>query len=220
MPPSLISRFDLIFILTDNPSPEKDLALADFIVGVHQRGEYKAAKEGSRDETAIPEVELGEDLDENRYRPPYEKEMLRKYVAYAKRLSPYMSNEVRKMIVDEFVAIRGAGGEGTIAITARQLEAFVRLSEASARMRLSRTVDKQDAQRAISLVRFYLKTIADDGRGGYDVDMFASSMTHNERTDTQIIRGIISAGSGSSGIHINDIISEAEDNGISRDETL
>lgn len=205
MPPSLISRFDLIFILTDNPDPAKDLALADFIVGVHQRGEYKAAKEGARDETAIPEVDLGDDTGD-RYRPPYEKDILRKYVAYAKRLSPYMSNEVRKMIVDEFVSIRGSGGEGNIAITARQLEAFVRLSEASARMRLSRTVDKKDAERAISLVRYYLRTIADDGRGGFDIDRLASNYSHDERTNSQVILGIVRATGGTSGASLTNII--------------
>lgn len=215
MPPSLISRFDLIFVLTDRPNPDKDHALADFIVGVHQMGEYKAAKEGASDETAIPPVEITTAQDSERYRPPYKKEMLRKYVAYAKRLTPYMSDDIRKMIVDEFVSIRSMGSDGTIAITARQLEAFVRLSEASARMRLSRTIDRQDAQRAISLVRFYLNTIASDGHGGLDIDSFASAYDHNDRTDMQVILAIIRSSGGSSGIHIDDIIAEAGENGIS-----
>ena len=213
LPPALISRFDLIFVLTDESNKENDRRLAEFIVGVHQRGEI--LNNGAED-AKIEGVDVAEVLSKTeKYVPYYDREVIRKYISYAKRFSPYMTDEVRKAIVDKYVEIRGQGGDGKITITARQLEALVRLSEASARMRLSPKVEKEDSDRAIRLFEYYLRCMADEN-GNLDYDSFGNTMDSNDRNVNQVVERIIQA-KGKEGISFLDIVEEAGSMGWERE---
>lgn len=75
-------------------------------------------------------------------------------------------------------------------ITARQLEAFVRLSEASAKMRLSRVVNDVDANRAVDLVEEYLRRIAGNDEGGFDIDKIATGISSKDRNKIDVVRSI------------------------------
>ncbi|MDR0309353.1 MAG: minichromosome maintenance protein MCM, partial [Candidatus Methanoplasma sp.] len=170
LPPALMSRFDLIFVLTDKPNAKADRELTAHILNVHRRGQ---ARQMGEDLSLVVGVDINKIRNEtDNVKPVYEQEIMRKYVAYSKRIVPVMTDKAMSMIEDDYLSIRamGTGDNASVPITARQLEAYVRLSEASARMRLSRTIEKEDADRAVKLVGYYLgRLLAPDG-GQWDID--------------------------------------------------
>ena len=200
LPTTLLNRFDLIFPMRDLPDKDKDEKLAGFILQLHQSAEKK--------ETEI------------------ESEMIKKYVSYARRkIYPRLTDVARKEIQDFFVSMRnlGAGEEGvrTISISPRQLEALIRLSEASARSELRDKVQKKDAKKAIELVHYCLSQIGiDPDTGKIDIDRLATGISASERSDIVVIREIITELEKILGktIPVEDIEREAEIKGISRDK--
>ncbi len=188
LPPALMSRFDMIFVLTDKPNVTLDKNITDHILMAHQRGQARMYPAGANvDGINVDEIISRSDL----IKPIYTIEMLRKYVAYSKRLTPIMTDEAKAIVQDSYLRIRKMGNGGnSVPITARQLEAFVRLSEASARMRLSTTVTDVDANRAVDLVEYYLKKIAGNDDGGFDIDKIASGVSSKDRNRLSIVRDI------------------------------
>ena len=140
LPPALLNRFDLIFPIKDLPEETKDTQLAKHILSLHQ--------------------------DPDQFTAELSTNFLKKYIAYAKQhIHPRLTTEAMTEMQRYFVEIRNKGGveEGVlraIPISARQLDALVRLSEAAARMRLSNTVEVQDAQKAIELLEYSLLRLA------------------------------------------------------------
>ncbi|MDD1771805.1 MAG: ATP-binding protein, partial [Methanomassiliicoccales archaeon] len=139
MPPALLSRFDLIFALTDKPNAVKDLRIAEHILKGHVRGELRVVPNPE----TIKGIDYQRIMEEtNVLKPIFDREFMRKYVAFAKRYTPVLSDDARQLIIDKYLSIRKMGEKqgASVPITARQLEAFIRLSEASARIRLSQLV--------------------------------------------------------------------------------
>lgn len=201
MPASLINRFDLIFPVKDLPEKEKDRKMAGFILKLHQ------------------------DKLEEKKEPPIDTNLLRKYVAYAKQnCFPKLTDEAIDKILEEYVEIRNSGGESnvkSVPISSRQLEGIIRLSEASAKIRLSQTVDIEDAKRAIDLVMHCLMEIAvDKETGRIDIDKISSGISASERTKIIGVKEIIAELEEKIGkvIPIDDIIKEAEQRGISSEK--
>ncbi len=215
LPPALMSRFDLIFVLTDKPDKKKDTAITEHILNAHQRGQVRMMHEGE----SLDGVDAKRVLEEtDAIRPVYEQEMLRKYVAYSKRITPVMTEEAKRIIENSFLRIRGSGNGGkSVPITARQLEAFVRLSEASAKMRLSRTVTDVDANRAVDLVEDYLRRIAGDDDGGFDIDKIATGISSKDRNKIDIVRAIIRE-HGAEGLRSDEIMQLGAGQGIDEPE--
>ncbi len=82
MPPSLLSRFDLIFIMTDQPEQKRDLAIAEHILKAHSTGELIAQHK----KTPIPGCTEEYILQQlTPVMPDIDPSLFRKYVAYAKR---------------------------------------------------------------------------------------------------------------------------------------
>lgn len=171
LPPALISRFDLIFPVKDMPSKENDEKTASFILSLHKDPKKILAK-----------------IDTS---------ILRKYFIYIrKNMNPKMTDEAIEEIKDYYITMRNSGGnEGgikSIPITARQLEALVRLAEASAKIRFSKLVTKKDAQKAIELVSYCLDQIAKDSETGkIDIDRLSSKITATQRSGISTIKEII-----------------------------
>lgn len=124
-----------------------------------------------------------------------EKELLRKYIAYSKqRIQPKLSDEAVDEIKRFYVGLRNAPGssEGIlrpIPITARQLEALIRLSEASAKTRLSRKVVKDDVKRAINLMKFYLMQVGyDSDTKAFDIDKIVTGVSTSQRSRIILVR--------------------------------
>ncbi|HQJ87510.1 MAG TPA: MCM family protein [Methanoregulaceae archaeon] len=187
MPPSLLSRFDLIFILTDKPDHKRDEAIAEHILKSHGIGELIAQHarqpiEGVDDEYIRRELAP--------VTPEIDPSMLRKYVAYAKRTCfPIMSPEAKQVLVNYYMRLRDlADTNKPVPVTARQLEALVRLAEASARIRLARRIEAPDAERVVRIVDTCLRQVAYDPKTGtFDIDRVATGISKGKR---DLIRAI------------------------------
>ena len=186
LPPPLMSRFDLIFPLFDKPEIERDRALTNHILNTHMRGQAITLKKMGSDMEGLDEI-LNKTDDIS---PVYDSEFIRKYVSYSKReCHPILSETAWTMISNDYLNIRrmGDGEDSPVPITARQLEAYVRLSEASAKTRLSKYVEEIDAARAIKLINSYLKKIASTADGKYDFDMVENKFDHKEMRNIKFI---------------------------------
>jgi len=212
LPPALMSRFDMIFVLTDKPDKKRDIAITEHILSAHQRGQARMVTEG----TEIEGVDVKNIMERtSNIKPVYDVEIIRKYVAYSKRIFPIMTDVAMKIIEDSYLRIRMMGNGGnSVPITARQLEAFVRLSEASARMRLSDKVTDVDANRAVDLVEFYLRKIAGSDDGGFDIDKIATGISSKDRNRLDVIRDILRE-FGDEGLTIEELIQHGSNQGLS-----
>jgi len=190
--PALISRFDLIFTVTDQPDEEEDSRLAEHILQTNFAGELNT----QREELSAPNVTREQvDKQTEEVEPVIDAELLRKYVAHAKsNIYPTMSDEAREAIRDFYVDLRSKGTDedAPVPVTARKLEALVRLAEASARVRLSDTVEIEDAERVIDIVRSCLQDIGvDPETGQYDADVVETGQSKSQRDRIKNIKGLI-----------------------------
>ncbi|WP_259536483.1 LAGLIDADG family homing endonuclease [Halalkaliarchaeum sp. AArc-CO] len=190
--PALISRFDLIFTVTDQPDPDHDARLADHILTTNYAGEMNTQRERLAT-SEFTESEVQQATQE--VEPVLDQELLRKYIAYAKRnCFPTMTDEAREAIRDFYVDLRaqGADEDAPVPVTARKLEALVRLSEASARVRLSDTVDREDAERVIDIVESSLQDIGvDPETGQFDADVIETGTSKSQRDRIKSLKGLI-----------------------------
>ncbi|ELZ16323.1 MCM family protein [Natrinema thermotolerans DSM 11552] len=190
--PALISRFDLIFTVTDTPDEEKDRNLAEHIITTNYAGELTT----QREEMSSLEVSQGE-IDEmtDQVDPEIDAELLRKYIAYAKQnCHPRMTEAARNAIRDFYVDLRSKGTDedAAVPVTARKLEALVRLSEASARVRLSDTVEEADAERVIEIVRSCLQDVGvDPETGEFDADIVEAGTSKSQRDRIKNLKQLI-----------------------------
>jgi len=147
LPVTILSRFDLIFVLRDVPNKESDSKMSRHILEIHRRG--------------VSPVEAQVDA-----------ELLRKYVSYAKGIKPELGNDSLKRLSDFYLAMRNASeSEGSpVAITARQLESLVRIAEARARVALRKEVTAEDAEAAIAIMKRSLEEVGID-LSSYKVDI-------------------------------------------------
>ena len=218
LPPALMSRFDLIFVLTDKPDAKVDRDITSHILKVHRRGEVRQIEEDGPLAVRINIKKIKEDTSD--VRPVFEADIMRKYVAYSKRIVPVMSDEAVAIIEDNYLRIRASGAEknDSVPITARQLEAFVRLSEASARMRLSPVVEASDANRAVNLVEYYLGKILAPQGGQWDIDNLSSNFNKKDRNVLNIILNIIEEFGPI--LTEEEIISHAQSEGMNESEVM
>ena len=191
MPASLLSRFDLIFIMTDQPEQKRDLAIAEHILKAHSVGELIAQHK----KTPIPGV-TDEYIKQQLLpvMPDIDPVLFRKYVAYAKRSCfPILSLEAKEALVSYYLKLRGiAAPNKPVPVTARQLEALVRLAEASARIRLTNTIELADAERVIHIVDTCLRQIAYDAKtGNFDIDKVATGISKEKRDIVRVTKDAI-----------------------------
>ena len=189
LPPALLSRFDAIFTMTDRPDSTYDRNVASHILKVHRRGEIRLHEAPE----TIPDMDAARIMQESdSFIPAMDIEFLRKYVAFSKRITPVMTDEAMTTLETYYVNIRklGEGEESSVPITARQLEALIRLAEASARARLSPIVMADDADRAIKIVEYYLNKVASEG-GRRDIDIIATGTSRSQREQIYVLRSLV-----------------------------
>ncbi|HRW83453.1 MAG TPA: minichromosome maintenance protein MCM [Methanothrix sp.] len=184
--PALMSRFDLIFVLTDEPSDARDSQIAHHIGQTTYAGEISSRGDRSREELeAVMDV----------IRPAIEPEVLRKYIAYArKNVFPVLSDEARERLEGYYVSLRKQGQDSNkpVPVTARQLEALFRLSESSARLRLSDEITGGDAERVIRIVESCLRQVGVDPETGLlDADVLAVGISKSTRDKTRLVLDLI-----------------------------
>ena len=138
LPIPLLTRFDLIFVIRDQPAPAEDERLAAHILAVHQRKSYNAP-------------------------PPVEFSLLKKYISYAKKISPTLSKEAVQRLKDYYLDLRKVGGEeGQIPPTPRTLESLIRIATARARILLRDVVTEDDALGAVALMNRMVEDVLTD----------------------------------------------------------
>jgi len=169
LPDSLLSRFDLIFILLDDRNGEKDRLIGSHVLNVHkqQQQQYHTAKVGISTEKHLTDSdEMGSFFKEiakvstnGEYSSKYQHliiplSFLRKFVKYAKRMAPILTDEASEYIHSKYIELRSNNGQKTLPITPRTLESFIRLSTAHAKMRLSPEIGRCDVEAAYKLMYY------------------------------------------------------------------
>ena len=200
LPPTLINRFDLIFPIKDLPEETRDEKMASHILSLHQS----------------PDI----------FEPEVPTELLKKYISYARqKIRPILTDgalqEIKEFYLKMRATVSSEGGIQAIPISPRQLEALVRLSEASAKVRLSDKVTKKDADKAIELIEYCLMQVGlDRETGKIDIDRIATGVTATQRSYILIIKEVISELENKLGktIPIDDVIEEAKLRNISDDK--
>ncbi len=217
--PALVSRFDLIFTITDKPDAEKDRDLAEHIIKTNFAGELHT----HRANVATSNVSQEEvDSVTEEVEPAIDADLLRKYVAFAKReCYPTMTEEAKEAIREFYVTLRGSGDgdDSPVPVTARKLEALVRLAEASARIRLSDTVTTEDTDRVIDIVRSSLEDVGmDPETGEFDADMVEAGTSKSQRDRIKNVKGIIRElqDEYERGAPFDEVVDRAEQAGIDR----
>ena len=165
LPPTLISRFDLVYLVLDQVDEAMDRRLARHLVGLYLEDAPATAA------TDIVPIEL-----------------LTAYISYAREhVAPVLTAEAGDMLARRYVELRKAGEdprstERRITATTRQLESMIRLSEALARMRLKSVVSAADVEEAYRLIREAAKSSATDPTTGLiDLDLLTTGRSLNER---------------------------------------
>lgn len=201
IPETLLSRFDMKFALRDLPNPDLDAKIADHIMKTRFFNQ----------EEAEPVIKV---------------EMMRKYVAYArKNCHPEMSAEAAQELRDFYLTLRGRSGEDSpIAITPRQYEALIRLAEASAKVQLRNTVSVEDSQRAITLMKASLRQFGfDPTTGKIDIDRAdGAKSTASQRSRIRILMDVIDDIGKRVGkdVPVEDILRQAREEGLDSPEEI
>lgn len=149
LPPTLLSRFDIICVLIDKPDYKNDKRVADHIVSLFSNGS-----------TPVPHVDV---------------DCFKGYIKEARKINPTLTSDSMSLLTESYVELRQLDNGNSITATTRQLESLIRLSEAHARMRFSSVVESVDVKEAIRLIKESLLLYAIDPRTGkIDIDMVIS----------------------------------------------
>jgi len=179
LPPTLLSRFDLIYLVLDKANPATDRRLARHMVALHYEQPPQRA-------ASVVDAAL-----------------LTDYISYARAaIHPELSDAAARVLVDGYVDMRRLGAAGAmtgkkvISATPRQLESLIRLSEAHARMRLATTVEPSDVDEALRLMKVAMQQAATDPRTGtIDMDKILTGFSASDRRQRQLLadalRGIL-----------------------------
>ncbi|KAK4047834.1 MCM DNA helicase complex subunit [Microbotryomycetes sp. JL201] len=176
LPPTLISRFDLLYLVLDRIDEANDRRLASHLVSLYLE---------DRPMTAGTDIMKVEDLSA--------------YISWARNhIHPVLTGEASDALVKAYVDMRNLGADARtssrrITATTRQLESMIRLSEAHARMRYSLHVEVQDVQEANRLIRDALKESATDPVTGLiDLDLLGGQSSRQRSMLGALRREVVS----------------------------
>ncbi|KAI1713878.1 MCM2/3/5 family domain-containing protein [Ditylenchus destructor] len=168
LPHTLLSRFDLIFLVLDPEIEEYDKRLAKHLTNFYLEGDKEAEREQQLDMA-----------------------FLRDYIAYAKEnIKPQVGVKTADILIQKYLEMRyqGAQDSGNITAYPRQLESLIRLSEAFAKMRLSNSVEEADVENAYDLYKEALRQSATDpATGRVNVGMIAAGTTDGFKKQTEMV---------------------------------
>ena len=209
LPPSLLSRFDLIYLMLDKHNEIDDRRLANHIVSLYGYEEEdinkeeendeeekdkkskikksaKKAKKSRKEEEDISSSNVDEnkmDIEENKpQKMSVKKEVLTAYISEARKINPKISDNIVNVLINHYLKMRESGGKNTISATPRQLESLIRLSEARARLRFSKYVEKEDVEEAVALIKVATQQAATDPvTGVIDMDLLQTGITSSSR---------------------------------------
>lgn len=178
LPDSLLSRFDLLFVVLDNNDATRDREIADHVLGQHR---YRPAGDDGttvRDDSLVEELvdDSGNEVGETQMRVKYDSRLygprtpgakdplsipfLKKYLAYAKQRfsAPELTPEATEAIAEYYADLRNSSEVQALPVTVRTLETIIRLACAHAKVRLSPHVELKDVEEVQSIVDMILKS--------------------------------------------------------------
>ncbi|KAL3520205.1 hypothetical protein ACH5RR_018354 [Cinchona calisaya] len=175
LPDSLLSRFDLLFIVLDQMDPGIDRQISEHVLRMHRfrsttdgdsmssdgGTQYEREDEGESNSTVFVKYNrMLHGRKVSRKRETLTIDFLKKYIHYAKhRIQPELTDEASDQIATAYAELRSTSsnaktGAGTLPITARTLETIIRLSTAHAKLKLRRQVLKSDVDVALQVLNF------------------------------------------------------------------
>lgn len=202
LPPTLLSRFDLVYLVLDRIDEQNDRRLARHLVGMYLEDapENASSQEilvcipppplcSTRSHPSLPlSLLLNSILTSISLQTLQPVEFLTSYISYARaKCQPRITEQAASELVNSYVAMRKLGedvraSERRITATTRQLESMIRLSEAHAKMRLSDEVTTHDVSEAVRLIKSALKQAATDARTGLiDMGLLTEGTSASER---------------------------------------
>lgn len=215
VPPATLSRFDLIFMMLDEPSKQ------DTITTRHITTLWRKTTEVHQSEFRNIE-ELSIAWGKDAYTPELSIDMLRKWIAFAKKIKVRITRECEDAIYDFFIAIRLAtidNKEAGIPIVWRTLDGMMRLLICQTRLRLSKITGMRDVERVKNLVQESFKVMIDPATGEMDSDIINIGMSKSQRDRikifVEIIRTLQEERQGAA--PLEDIILRAEETGIKKE---
>jgi DNA replicative helicase MCM subunit Mcm2 (Cdc46/Mcm family) len=186
-----LSCFDFIFALTDQPDERADRNLARHMIESNYAGELQVNDDNRP-------TDMGEELTEatREFVPPIDSDLLRAYIAYARsNCFPVMTESAKKVIENSYVDLRlkGQDEDAPVPASPDKIDTLMRIAEASARLRLSDTVEETDAERAVDIVHYAMKQIGvDPETGEFDAGEVETGESKTQRDRIQNIKGMIS----------------------------
>ncbi|CAG4978471.1 unnamed protein product [Parnassius apollo] len=178
---ALLSRFDLVFILLDQPDEKIDAMLSEHVLALHAGSKENSSTKSAKINVDINSSQSDADVSLSKRLRLKPGEMidalplvlLRKYIAYARRyVRPKLSTEAANTLQDFYMELRhnhqGTCNDGT-PITTRQLEASIRLTQARARAELREEATAKDASDVISLIKHSLVDTFSDEFGNIEL---------------------------------------------------
>lgn len=195
LPPTLLSRFDLVYLILDRIDETNDRRMARHLLSMYLDDKPENASGGQ--EILVRYFSSSHRFSLTLAQPI---EFLTSYISYARtKCQPRISPEASKELVDSYVEMRKLGedvraAERRITATTRQLESMIRLSEAHAKMRLSETVTGDDVKEAVRLIKSALKQAATDARTGLiDMSLLTEGTSASERRRKQDLKNAVLA---------------------------
>ena len=167
LPPSLMSRFDLIYLMLDKHNEVSDRRLANHIVNLYS---------GVGDDAM--------DIDDGKKtKTLLSKELLTFYISEARKHIPKIGDDVVNKLIKIYTEMRqSTTGKNRITATPRQLESVIRLSEARARTRFAEYINEEDIDEAIRLIKVATQQAATDPvTGVIDMDLLQTGLASSSR---------------------------------------
>jgi DNA replication licensing factor MCM3 len=173
LPDSLLSRFDLLFVMLDEKDPDQDRQIAERVITNHR---YLNAQGGlhfghSNDDNII-ERDIHNDKNQQKSSEMYEKDLgtssdktpivtrdfLKKYISFVKSLpAPELTDDAMNSAAGIYGELRKKVAhydqtKVSVPVTVRTFETLIRLATAHSKLRMSKTIDQEDIGIAAQLL--------------------------------------------------------------------
>jgi len=217
LPFSLISRFDLYFVIPDVLDRTMDINIAKHVLKTQELAQKMSQSEKTH---SISKEDLEE--IEKKILPAIDPNIYKKYVAYSRQnIKPVLTPKASEKILNYYVELRDLGRNSrSFSATPRQLEGLIRLSEASAKIKLKNIIDEEDAERAIRIFKTSLEqTALDRETGKIDIDILQTGQSQSERNLVKtILKFIKDLSVNGEPVLAKELYDFAEENNISKEK--
>ena len=166
LPPTLISRFDLLYCILDKGNEANDAKLAKHVALLFADRFVAPPTSGANGG------------------PPISQRDMIEYIAFARQIQPTLTPEAGRELAEAYLEMRtpSANSSKNIGATPRQLESLIRLSEALAKLELTERVSIDHVRESVRLMKAAVLAAATDPRTGrIDMNMLNTGFSESSR---------------------------------------